>query len=155
MARRRTRRSLGLRLPDLYAEDEALMATMTARHPTRGRSHLQMQLFGAKARTYSMATSVASGHDARGGREPPGDVIGVAGVSLHPEAVGTADACKVTVILGHVGGGSRRVVVGAHLTIAEAWSHPDEAVVGLRDGDASPPSRSPRPPTPASSPPAC
>jgi hypothetical protein len=115
------------------------MAAMTARHPTRGRSHLQKQLFKAKARAIGMATSTASGHDARGGWEPPGDVIGVAGVSLHPEANGAADACKVTVLLKHIGGGTRRVVVGAHLTLAETWGLLDEAVVGLGDGDSTQP----------------
>ncbi len=81
-------------------------------------------------------------------------MTGVANVSAHPEVDGAEDADKVTVLLGHVGGGTRRVAVGTHLTLAEAWSLLDEAVDGLGDGDASPPSRSPRPPTPASSPPA-
>ena len=139
MPRRRARPHLDLRLPSIYTEDNALIDAMTALHPTSGRSHLQMQPFVAEARAVCTATPVASGHDARGGREPPGDVIGVAGVSLHPEANGTADAYNVTVLLKHVGGGTRRVVIGAHLRLAEAWSLPDEAVVGLGDGDSTQP----------------
>ena len=89
MARRRTRRYLDLRLPDIDAEDNALIDAMTALHPTRGRSHLQMQLFGAKARAISTATSIANGHDARGGREPPGDVVGVPAWPSTPRPMGT------------------------------------------------------------------
>jgi len=112
----------GLRLPDLYAADDVLMAAMTARHPTSGRAHLQMQLLGAKCKAHGMATSIANGHDARGGREPPGDVIGVAGVSLHPEADGAEDADKVPVHFGHAGGRTRRVAVGPHPSSATPYT---------------------------------
>ncbi len=122
MATRRTRRFLGLRLPDLYAEDEVLMDAMTALHPTWGRSYLQMQPFGAKVQAISMATSIANGHDAGGGREPPGDVIGVAGVSLPPEAVGPDDAYEVPVLRGHAGGRTRRVAVGPHPSSATPYT---------------------------------
>lgn len=134
MGKRRSRRFLDLRLPDLYAEDEVLMDAMTASHPTRDRAHLRMQLFGAKARAMTMASSIANGHDCGGGWEPPGDVIGVAGVALHPEA-DWPDGCYMAAIdLTQASGRARRVEIDSHLRLADGWRLLDEAVEGIREG---------------------
>ena len=123
--------------------DNALIDAMKALHPSWDRAYLQMQLFGAEAQAMSMATSIANGHDARGGREPPGAIIAVAGVALHPEA-NWLDGCYVAAIdLTHASGRTRRVEVGSHLRLADGWSLVDEAVVGLRVGPWPGPARGP------------
>lgn len=126
--------SLDLQLPDLYAEDQPLIDAMRARHPTWDRAHLEMKLFGARAMARSLVSYIVNGCDARGGWEPPGDIIGVAGVSLHPEANGPVDCYKVAVDLTHVSGRTRRVEIGTYRTVADAWRLIDEAVDGLRKG---------------------
>ncbi len=134
MKKRRMKRLLDIRLPDLYAEDHILIDAMAARYQTSDRAHLAMQLFGAKARALTLASFIANGHDCGGGWEPPGDVIGVAGVALHPEA-NWPDGCYVAAIdLTHASGRARRVEIDSHLRLADGWRLLDEAVEGLREG---------------------
>src|SRR4051812_15876263 len=65
--------------------------------------------------------------------QPPGDVLGVAGVSLRPEAVGAAaDACKARVARGRGGGRPRRIVLDTYywfsqpyLMLAQSWKLSD------------------------------
>ena len=126
------KRLLDLRLPDIYAKDRVLTDALSARHPTWDRLHLDMQLFGSKCRASNLATCIANGHDSRGGWEPPGDVIGVAGVSIHPESHWPDDCYKAAVDLTHVSGRIVRVEVGTYLTVADAWRLLDEAAADLK-----------------------
>ncbi len=85
---------LDIQLPDLYTKDQPLIDALAARHPTWDRAYLEGQFFGAKAMARTLARSIVNGCDARGGWEPPGDIVGVVACPSTPRPTGPPTATR-------------------------------------------------------------